>query len=78
MLEYCFNVSECQNMESKQYRIKCIFEDKINDAKWETKYKLRREISDSDIINALVYKFLDKLTDKDVLDYRREILKKED
>ncbi|HRB84015.1 MAG TPA: hypothetical protein PLW46_06885 [Acinetobacter johnsonii] len=65
-------------MSSIQMRVKGELADKIETAKWEIKYKLRMEIQNNDVLNALIFKYLDQLTDKDVLEYRKEFLNKED
>lgn len=64
-------------MESKQYRIKAAFFDDLDNQKWEIKYRLREDVTESDILNALCHKYLKKITDKDVLDYWEEVLHKE-
>lgn len=65
-------------MTSAQRRIKCDLLDKVEDAKWQIKYKLRLEIQDVDIINALIYHHLEKLSADDVLKYRKEYLGKDE
>ena len=42
-------------MSSSQKRIRNELLDKVEDVKWEIKYKLRVEVIDVDIINALIY-----------------------
>jgi len=39
---------------------------------------LRIDIQDVDVINALIWKYLDNLKAQDVLEYRRVYLKKEE
>ncbi len=65
-------------MASVQIRVRDELADKLETAKWEIKYKLRMEIQNTDILNALIYKHLDDLTEADVLEYRRKILKKDE
>ncbi|RKG43161.1 hypothetical protein D7V68_17235 [Acinetobacter cumulans] len=65
-------------MASVQIRVRDDLADKIETAKWEIKYKLRMEIQNTDILNALIYKHLDKLTEDEVLEYRKKFLKKDD
>lgn len=64
-------------MESKQYRIKAAFFDDLDNRKWEIKYRLREEVSESDILNAMCYKYLKGINEKDVLLYWEEVLKKD-
>ena len=45
-------------MASVQIRVQEDLADKIENAKWEIKYKLRVEVIDVDIINALIYHHL--------------------
>lgn len=65
-------------MASVQIRVRDELADKIETAKWEIKYKLRMEIQNTDILNTLIYKHLDKLTEEDVLEFRKKYLKKDD
>lgn len=65
-------------MSSVQIRVRDDMADKLETTKWEIKYQLRMEIQNADVLNALIYKYLDKLTKEDVMEYRKKILKKED
>ncbi|MFW2015486.1 hypothetical protein [Acinetobacter bereziniae] len=65
-------------MASVQIRVRDELADKLETTKWEIKYKLRMEIQNTDILNALIYKHLDKLTDDEVLEYRKKFLGKDD
>ena len=65
-------------MASVQIRVRDELADKLETTKWEIKYKLRMEIQNTDVLNALIYKHLDKLSEDDVLEYRRKILKKDE
>jgi hypothetical protein len=65
-------------MESKQIRVHEKMMEKLDTAKWEIKYKLRIDIQDYEVLNALLYKHLKDLTEQDVLAYRKDILGKED
>ncbi|MFU8927338.1 hypothetical protein [Acinetobacter puyangensis] len=65
-------------MSSSQRRIRDELLEKVEDAKWEIKYKLRLEIIDVDIINALIYHHLKDLTADEVLEYRRKFLGKDE
>ncbi|EPG1959522.1 hypothetical protein B9Y25_08750 [Acinetobacter baumannii] len=65
-------------MISVQRRIRLDLMDKVENVKWEIKYKLRLEIQDTDILNALIYHHLKDLTAEEVLEYRRKYLGKDD
>lgn len=65
-------------MTSIQKRIRTDLLEKVENSKWEIKYKLRVEIQDVDIINALIYHHLKNLTADEVLEYRRKYLGKDD
>lgn len=65
-------------MSSVQIRVRDDMADKIETTKWEIKYKLRMEIQNTDVLNALIYKYLEKLTKEDILEYRKKILKKDE
>lgn len=66
-----------QNMESRQYRIKAIFFERLKDKSFDIKYSLREEVTESDVINATLYKHLDEIDEKDILKYLKEALKKD-
>ena len=65
-------------MATVQIRVREELADKIETAKWEIKYKLSMEILNTDILNTMIYKHLDKLTEKDVLEFRKKVLKKDE
>ena len=65
-------------MSSVQIRVRDDMADKLETTKWEIKYQLRMEIQNADVLNALIYKYLDKLTKDDVMEYRKKVLKKDD
>jgi hypothetical protein len=65
-------------MSSVQIRVRDDMADKLETVKWEIKYKLRTEIQNTDVLNALIYKYLDKLTKDDVMEYRKKVLKKDE
>ena len=80
LIKYYLNVSVKLGeimMESKQYRVKVIFVDKLENKKWDMKYKLREEVSEADILNTLCHKYLDKITEKDLLNYWSEVLERD-
>ena len=66
------------DMASVQIRVQEDLADKIENAKWEIKYKLRLEIQNTDVLNALIYHHLKNLTEDEVLEYRRKILGKDE
>ena len=65
-------------MASVQIRVQEDLADKIENAKREIKYKLRLEIQNTDVLNALIYHHLKNLTEDEVLEYRRKILGKDE
>ena len=65
-------------MTSVQKRIRTDLLDKVENTKWEIKYKLRLEVSDVDVINSLIYHHLKDLTPDEVLEYRRKYLGKDE
>ena len=66
------------DMASVQIRVQEELADKIENAKWEIKYKLRLEIQNADVLNALIYHHLKDLTEDEVLEYRRKFLGKDE
>lgn len=64
-------------MESKQLRVKAVFFEPLKDKSFDIKYNLREDVSESDLINTLCYKHLKEITEKDVLDYWKNVLKKD-
>lgn len=77
MIKYCVINSLGQNMESKQYRVKAVFFEELKDKSFDIKYSLREEVSESDVINALLYKHLKEINEKDILIYFKDVLKKD-
>ena len=65
-------------MTSVQKRTRTDLLDKVENTKWEIKYKLRLEVSDVDVINSLIYHHLKDLTADEVLEYRRKYLGKDE
>ena len=65
-------------MTSTQKRIRNTLLEKVEDKKWKVKYELRIDIQDVDVINALIWKYLDDLKAKVVLEYRRNYLGKDE
>lgn len=65
-------------MSSTQIRVRNELLDQLEETKWQIKYNLRIEIQNTDVINALIMKHLDKVTEEDVLEYRKKYLGKDD
>lgn len=65
-------------MTSTQKRIRNTLLEQIEEKKWKVKYELRIDIQDVDVINALIWKYLDDLKANDVLEYRRKYLGKDE
>ena len=65
-------------MSSSQVRIRSELLDKVEEKKWEIKYQLRLEIQNTDVINTLIMKHLDDITQEEILEYRRKYLGKDE
>lgn len=65
-------------MASTQMRVQDALIEQIENTKWEIKYKLRIDIQNTEVLNALIYKHLKNLSEQDVLEYRKKILGKDD
>lgn len=65
-------------MTSTQKRIRNTLLEEVEEKKWKVKYELRIDIQDVDVINALIWKYLDELKANDVLEYRRKYLGKDE
>lgn len=64
--------------ESKVYRVNPIFLKRIKKTWLDTTIDTKRKVEESDVVNAVLYKFLDEITVADVKEYRREIKGKDD
>lgn len=64
--------------ESKVYRVNPYFLKKIKKVWLETTIETKTKIEESDVVNAVLYKFLDEIKISDVKEYRREIKGKEE
>ncbi len=64
--------------ESKVYRVNPIFLKRIKKVWLETTIETKKKVEESDVVNAVLYKFLDQITVADVKEYRREIKGKDD
>ncbi|MBF7691713.1 hypothetical protein [Acinetobacter pollinis] len=65
-------------MSSTQKRIRDDLLEKVEDMKWEIKYELRMEITETDIINSLIYHHLKNLRSEEVLEWRKKYLGKDE
>ena len=65
-------------MSSSQVRIRSELLDKVEEKKWEIKYQLRLEIQNTDVINTLIMKHLDDITEEEILEYRIKYLGKDE
>lgn len=65
-------------MSSTQIRVRNELLDELEEKKWQIKYDLRLEIQNTDVLNALIMKHLDKVTADDVLEFRKKMLGKDD
>lgn len=64
--------------ESKVYRVNPYFLKRIKKTWLETTIETKKKVEESDVVNAVLYKFLDQITVDDVREYRREIKGKDD
>ena len=64
--------------ESKVYRINPIFLKRIKKMWLDTTIETKQKIEESDVINAVLYKYLDQITVSDIKEFRREIKGKDD
>lgn len=64
--------------ESKVYRVNPIFLKRIKKVWLETTIETKKKVEESDVVNAVLYKFLDQINVSDVKEYRREIKGKDD
>lgn len=53
-------------MSSQQIRVRDELMSRLEETKWQIKYDLRIEIQNTDVLNALIMKHLDKVTADDV------------
>ena len=64
--------------ESKVYRVNPIFLKRIKKSWLQTTIETKQKIEESDVVNAVLYKFLDQISVSDIKEYRREIKGKDD
>lgn len=62
---------------SKPYRVRTEFSDKIAEMRINMIVETRQDVAEADLVNALLWKHLDRLTTKDVLSYREEVLQRD-
>lgn len=64
--------------ESKVYRVNPVFLKRIKKIWLETTIETKKKVEESDVVNAVLYKFLDQININDVKEYRREIKGKDE
>ncbi|HDQ8950321.1 TPA: hypothetical protein QBQ77_006454, partial [Pseudomonas aeruginosa] len=57
---------------SKAYRVRDKFVDEVKDRRVKMIIETKDDVRESDLINATLWKYLDKITTKDVLEFREE------
>ncbi|AKF99486.1 TPA: hypothetical protein NHQ65_000409 [Pseudomonas aeruginosa] len=62
---------------SKAYRVRDKFVDEVKDRRVKMIIETKDDVRESDLINATLWKYLDKITTKDVLEFREEFGSKE-
>ncbi|HBO2853735.1 TPA: hypothetical protein N0H62_006450 [Pseudomonas aeruginosa] len=62
---------------SKAYRVRDKFVDEVKDRRMKMIIETKDDVRESDLINATLWKYLDKITTKDVLEFREEFGSKE-
>lgn len=65
-------------MSSTQKRIRNDLLEKVNTVKWRVKNETSIDVPDADIINALIYHYVFKLTSEEVKEYRKKYLGKDE
>lgn len=76
---HCYKFKEFMMAEeSKVYRVNPIFLKRIKKIWLETTIETKKKVEESDVVNAVLYKFLDQISVSDVKEYRREIKGKDD
>lgn len=58
---------------SKVYRVKEEFVQILEDKRINMIIETRESIAEADIVNAVLWRYLDKITTRDVMDYKDEI-----
>lgn len=62
---------------SKPYRVRTEFSDKIAEMRINMIVETRQDVAEADLVNALLWKHLDRLKTEDVLAYREKVLEKD-
>lgn len=62
---------------SKAYRVRDKFVDEVKDRRVKMIIETKDDVRESNLINATLWKYLDKITTKDVLEFREEFGSKE-
>lgn len=57
---------------SKVYRIKEEFVEVLEDRRINMIIETREDVAEADLVNAVLWRYLDKITTKDVLEYKEE------
>ena len=57
---------------SKVYRVKEEFVEQLEERRINMIIETREDIAEADLVNAALWQYLDKITTKDVLEYREE------
>lgn len=80
VIQYFVTSTERNKMaeESKVYRVNPVFLKRIKKIWLETTIETKKKVEESDVVNAVLYKFLDQISINDVKEYRREIKGKDE
>jgi hypothetical protein len=62
---------------TKPYRVRDEFVDVIKERRINMIVETREDVSEADLVNAVLWKHLKELTTKDVMKYREEVLGKD-
>lgn len=62
---------------AKIYRVRDDAEEKLADKRVKFIIEKKGEIKESDVLHTLIWKYLDKISLKDVEEYRQEVLNKD-
>lgn len=57
---------------SKVYRVKEEFVEVLEDRRINMIIETREDVAEADLVNAVLWRYLDKITTKDVLEYKEE------
>lgn len=62
---------------TKPYRVRDEFVEVIKERRISMIVETREDVAEADLVNAVLWKYLNELTTKDVLRYREEVLGKD-